>query len=246
MARALRTELVRRGVALTHGECLDIVARQFGLDNWNILAARIDGRDSHPAGPVQDRRLLPLPLGWRFDGGRLDYDAGVDLDQPCGTGHAALIRSRFTFDPAAPVSLRDELAGLVQEVDAIPYRGMRLSVQARLRTEDVIGAASLWVQIDTGSPRCSASEQGSLDDQIGVGALTGTAGWLTQLAVLDVPADAEFILYGFYLRGSGAVWTGDFKLGVAPVGEGLAQSGRALPLPAPVNLDFSACASPSA
>jgi uncharacterized glyoxalase superfamily protein PhnB len=43
MAKALRAELrERRQVELTHSECLEIVARQFGFDNWNILAARIE------------------------------------------------------------------------------------------------------------------------------------------------------------------------------------------------------------
>ena len=43
MARALRAELrERRQVEFTHSECLEVVARQFGFDNWNILAARIE------------------------------------------------------------------------------------------------------------------------------------------------------------------------------------------------------------
>lgn len=43
MARTLRAELHERSqVELPHGACLEIVARQFGLDNWNILAAKIE------------------------------------------------------------------------------------------------------------------------------------------------------------------------------------------------------------
>jgi catechol 2,3-dioxygenase-like lactoylglutathione lyase family enzyme len=43
MAKALRAEmLARRQVELGHSECLEIVSRQFGLDNWNVLAARIE------------------------------------------------------------------------------------------------------------------------------------------------------------------------------------------------------------
>jgi uncharacterized glyoxalase superfamily protein PhnB len=43
MAKALRAELrERRQVELTHSECLEVVARQFGFDSWNILAARIE------------------------------------------------------------------------------------------------------------------------------------------------------------------------------------------------------------
>jgi hypothetical protein len=42
MARTLRAEVLdRKQVDLTHSECLEIVARQFGLDNWNILSAKI-------------------------------------------------------------------------------------------------------------------------------------------------------------------------------------------------------------
>lgn len=39
MAKALRGELLDRfGVEAAHSECLEIVARQHGVDNWNILA----------------------------------------------------------------------------------------------------------------------------------------------------------------------------------------------------------------
>lgn len=41
MAKALRAELARREIAVGHSEALEIVARQFGFDNWNVLAARI-------------------------------------------------------------------------------------------------------------------------------------------------------------------------------------------------------------
>jgi catechol 2,3-dioxygenase-like lactoylglutathione lyase family enzyme len=41
MAKALRSELgTRFDVDAPHSECLEIVARQHGVDNWNILAAQ--------------------------------------------------------------------------------------------------------------------------------------------------------------------------------------------------------------
>src|SRR5687768_17254474 len=52
MAKALRTELADRGVELTHSECLEIVSRQSGFDDWNVFAAKtaalagIDGDES--------------------------------------------------------------------------------------------------------------------------------------------------------------------------------------------------------
>ncbi|GIH07616.1 glyoxalase [Rhizocola hellebori] len=43
MAKALRAEaLARKQIDLSHSECLEIVARQFGFDDWNILAAKIE------------------------------------------------------------------------------------------------------------------------------------------------------------------------------------------------------------
>jgi uncharacterized glyoxalase superfamily protein PhnB len=43
MAKSLRAEiLTRTQVDLPHSQCLEIVARQFGVDNWNVLAARTE------------------------------------------------------------------------------------------------------------------------------------------------------------------------------------------------------------
>ena len=43
MAKILRSELIhRRQVELSHSECLEIVARQFGHDDWNVMAAKIN------------------------------------------------------------------------------------------------------------------------------------------------------------------------------------------------------------
>lgn len=39
MAKVLRAELARHRVPLSHGECLEIVSRQLGVDSWNHLAA---------------------------------------------------------------------------------------------------------------------------------------------------------------------------------------------------------------
>ncbi|MEQ4305846.1 glyoxalase superfamily protein [Plantactinospora sp. B6F1] len=60
MARALRGELRGRfDLAVTHSECLEIVARQHGVDNWNILAARQQGTDASPSGIAAAEAGLP-------------------------------------------------------------------------------------------------------------------------------------------------------------------------------------------
>jgi hypothetical protein len=42
MAHALRDALKVKAVETTHSECLELIAKAFGYDNWNILAAKID------------------------------------------------------------------------------------------------------------------------------------------------------------------------------------------------------------
>jgi hypothetical protein len=42
MAHSLRQALTAKAVSITHSESLELVAKAFGLDNWNILAARIE------------------------------------------------------------------------------------------------------------------------------------------------------------------------------------------------------------
>jgi hypothetical protein len=53
MAKSLRDALGNRNVQLSHGECLEIVARQFGLADWNTLAARLPAAAERSA-PLQE------------------------------------------------------------------------------------------------------------------------------------------------------------------------------------------------
>jgi len=42
MAKAVRAALAARNIALSHGECLELVAQQFGFRDWNVLSAKIE------------------------------------------------------------------------------------------------------------------------------------------------------------------------------------------------------------
>jgi Glyoxalase superfamily protein/ClpX C4-type zinc finger len=41
MAKSLRDSLAARNVSLSHSECIEIVAQQFGFANWNTLASKL-------------------------------------------------------------------------------------------------------------------------------------------------------------------------------------------------------------
>jgi hypothetical protein len=49
MAHGLRDALKSRAVETTHSDCLELIAKSFGYDNWNILAAKIEASGSRAA-----------------------------------------------------------------------------------------------------------------------------------------------------------------------------------------------------
>ncbi|MEI9899838.1 MAG: glyoxalase superfamily protein [Hyphomicrobium sp.] len=71
MARALRTSLGEKQIALSHSECLEIVARQLGAESWNVLAARIEAEqtgEKRAAAPQSGIRLAEaIPILRIFD-----------------------------------------------------------------------------------------------------------------------------------------------------------------------------------
>lgn len=72
MTKALREALAPQAV-LSHAQALEIVARQFGYDDWNILAAKIgeagkgDGEDKLPASPDGVSLGMGIPILRIFD-----------------------------------------------------------------------------------------------------------------------------------------------------------------------------------
>lgn len=66
MAKTLRETLALRGVEIPHGAALEIVARQFGLPSWNVLAARIEAAPG-PAAPAPIAFGPAVPILRIFD-----------------------------------------------------------------------------------------------------------------------------------------------------------------------------------
>jgi hypothetical protein len=48
MARALRDALNAKAIETTHSEALELIAKVFGYENWNILSAKIDATEPPP------------------------------------------------------------------------------------------------------------------------------------------------------------------------------------------------------
>ena len=60
MAKSLRSALGESQVSLSHSECLELVAKQFALDNWNVLSAKIDA--AQPAADTAGGQKLEVAI----------------------------------------------------------------------------------------------------------------------------------------------------------------------------------------
>ncbi|WP_055048039.1 glyoxalase superfamily protein [Devosia sp. A16] len=221
MAKALRQALAERGQQISHSDALELVARQFGFANWNMLAARIEAAHLKP---------LQLPSGWRVAGttNEWNYRLGIDPQAP-GT---ALIESRSDRD-AVIDRAAGETAVLMQSILADSYRGTQLRLTAELRTE-AAEMATLWMRVDPLEGRYLHFD--NLLERPD-GPLDGTRGWTRRQVVLPVPEAAATIHYGFFLRGSGKVWARRFT--IETVGPTVAATEpRPRYLSRPTNLDF--------
>ncbi len=56
MAKSLRTALAAKDITLSHSECLELVSKQIGFDEWNMLSAKIaletGERNAQPAAGI--------------------------------------------------------------------------------------------------------------------------------------------------------------------------------------------------
>lgn len=222
MAKTLRQGLRERRIDLSHSDCLELVARQFGLADWNTLSAKIE--------PQPDGSVLRLPEGWIVSGSRSgDYEMGVDEAEG-----AALIRSRAGVEGDA--ERWNGFGTLMQAFLADGYAGRRIMLSASLKTAAVEGAATLWLRVDGAQGKVLNFD--NMEARAADGVLRGTNGWTTRRIVLDVEAGAETINFGFYLRGTGSAWARDFEL--AEVGIEVTPTVGSRPERSrPVNLDFS-------
>ena len=58
MAKSLRDLLAARHVSLSHSECLEVVAQQFSVADWNTLASKLNAEERQPARPRDPDTVL--------------------------------------------------------------------------------------------------------------------------------------------------------------------------------------------
>jgi hypothetical protein len=94
---------------------------------------------------------------------------------------------------------------LMQTISADDVRGGRVRLSVYLRTENA-GRAQAWVRVDASDGRVLAF------DNMAARAVVGSTDWRRHEVVLDVPADAARVAFGFLLAEKGKVWADSFAL----------------------------------
>jgi catechol 2,3-dioxygenase-like lactoylglutathione lyase family enzyme len=70
MAQALRDNLKNKNITLSVAESLELVAKQFGFDNWNILAAKVTDTGTRPKASKGVEFFATIPVIRMFDVGK--------------------------------------------------------------------------------------------------------------------------------------------------------------------------------
>jgi len=193
MAKALRADLAKHGLALSHAQCLETTAHQLGFRDWNTLSA------------TQRDDLLLQPRHWSLTNNTnaLYYRFGLD---PKRDG-AAMLASRGDMAAATP----GEFASYMQSVLAGKFRGKRLRLRASLASQTA-DSGFIWMRVDDGHNNILRFD--NMTKRPENGPLHGTHDWAERHIVLDIPEPAHAIHYGFLLKGRGTLWAKDFRLDV--------------------------------
>ncbi|MBB4007116.1 glyoxalase superfamily protein [Allorhizobium taibaishanense] len=236
MAKILENSLREKNLTISHGESLDLIARQFGMADWNILSARLKRQEA-----ADERRLQELQSWYFLAEYPEEFDYGGDVN-PFGCGrHAALIHYTRTASSRYRTPQR-VFATLMQTVSAVPFAGKRLRVSADLATQAVSLGATIWVRVDQSPGHVLAFD--NLQHHAN-GWLFGDNDWTRRSIVIDVPGEgSRELFFGFFLKGSGSVWAADFSVSIVDSDVSLTKepagaNRRELNWLVPNNLDFS-------
>ncbi len=222
MAKLLRQGLAERGTELSHSDCLELVSRQFGVANWNILSARIEAAS---AGTT----ALVMPEGWVDANPNPEgyYSMGLDPERP----GCAMIQST----PLADHQPNSQFGTMAQIISAAPYRGGAVRVACELSAGMLDGTGTIWLRVDDGRRRVLQFE--NLLQRPGV-AVRGTEDWKGFAITLDVSEEAESIYFGFMIHGRGTLWARNFSVEAAKAKDTPEQR-RPYRFERPTNLGFA-------
>jgi ATP-dependent Lon protease len=178
MASTLRAALKERGFDLTHSQALELVARQFGLENWNVLAAKIGTAGPAPEaisapGSAASAELPVLPVRdiVMFPGATLPLFVGRERSKAAceaalGRDRRIVVVTQRRPEPEAADDLHEiGVVALIQQRLDLPDGSIKLMVQGlervtitRLRPDEQL----TWAQTAPAARVAASQEAGEL------------------------------------------------------------------------------------
>jgi hypothetical protein len=173
----------------------------------------------------------PLPEGW------FGYPHGSATRELNGWGGKPVLVLHTT---APGPNVNEGFANVGSSFSARKYAGRRLRFSAWLRSESIADWGGLWMRIDgkrADGPKGATLAFDNMQDR----AIRGTTPWTRYEIVLDVPAEAQTVLFGMLKRSEGTLFMADPQ--IEPVGTTVPVTGGP---PAEPQLNLGADANPLA
>lgn len=170
------------------------------------------------------------PTGWIKNGrNSQNYTVGVDSTELWGGMPSAYVESH--------AASKDGFGGMMQTTAATNYAGKRVRLNAWIKTSEANdGGGRIWLRVD-GQQRGQSLGFDNMENR----AVRGTNDWQEASIVLDVPADASSLNYGFFVQGEGKMWVNGQT--ITEVGPDVPTTNMITPPAerptAPVNLGFN-------
>lgn len=163
--------------------------------------------------PAQSKAGPQMPKGWGKTGLEpQNYEMHVDTSVKRSGNASATLRSTASVT-------EEGFAAAIQSIRPDEFRGKRVRLSGHLKSEGVAGWGGLWLRVDAADPMVT------LDfDNMENRPVTGTSDWRKYDIVLDVPSEAEEIVYGFLLNGKGQLWADDLE--IVAVGKEVVKTSR--------------------
>lgn len=152
--------------------------------------------DPAPIVPVERPGVtIKAPAGWFRNGAKADnYVVGVDSNETWGGMPSAYVQS---LTP----NVEGGFGGMMQTTSAENYLGKRVRLSGWIKTENAEQGGQLWLRVD-GQERNQVLQFDNMDNR----SVKGTKDWQEASVVLDVPAGARALAYGFFVKGGGKMW----------------------------------------
>lgn len=157
-----------------------------------------------------------LPSGWLQTGNATTCEGSVVAAQGAPTPKAFNIECK----PGT-----EGFSTLMQQISAADYAGKRVRLSAQVHGDQIAAWAGLWMRADSGQ------RPGTAFDNMSDRPLRGSFGWQAAEVVLDIPADATTLSFGFLLEGRGQLQATQFQIGVVPASTPTTDTGPARLLP---------------